>query len=161
MKGIRPTACRQSSEISAGAVLSAGEDRHHLSFEAIDEAVFVWAVLGDRCVLGSVYGAQELHELVTDLGRGFVLYPVAYILDFEIPHETGKAGAEFFDGWIEHSQAIRLPRNEKGRLRDPRAFPSTGQIEIGLRGSVVIQATVKAGTLEFADVMSDVIWFHP
>jgi hypothetical protein len=36
------------------------------------------------CVLGGVYGAQELHELVTDLGRGFVLYPVAHIIDFEI-----------------------------------------------------------------------------
>jgi hypothetical protein len=40
----------------------------------------------------------------------------AHIIDFEISHETGKAGAEFFDGWIEHLQAIRLPRNEKGRL---------------------------------------------
>jgi hypothetical protein len=125
------------------------------------ETSFVACSLGDSCVLGSVYGAQELHELITDLGRGFVLYPVAHILDFEIPHETGKAGAEFFDGWIEHSQAIRLPRNEKGRLGDLRAFPSTGQIEIGFRGAVIIQATVKAGTLEFTDVMSDVIWFHP
>jgi hypothetical protein len=35
------------------------------------------------CVLGGVYGAQELHELVIDLGRGFVLYPVAHIIDFE------------------------------------------------------------------------------
>jgi hypothetical protein len=34
------------------------------------------------CVLGGVYGAQELHELVIDLGRGFVLYPVAHIIDF-------------------------------------------------------------------------------
>jgi hypothetical protein len=117
--------------------------------------------LGDGRVLSSVYGAQELHEPVTDLGRGLVLYPVAHIIDFEIPHETGKAGAEFFYGWIEHSQAIRLPRNEKGRLGDPGAFPSTGQIEISFRGAVVIQATVKAGTLEFTDVMSDVIWFHP
>jgi hypothetical protein len=113
------------------------------------------------CALGAVYGMQELHELVTDLGRGFVLYPVAHFFDFEIPHETGKGGAEFFDGWIEHSQAIRLPRNEKGRLRDLRAFPSTGQIEISFRSAVVIQATVKAGTLKFSDVMSDVIWFHP
>jgi hypothetical protein len=125
------------------------------------ETSFVACSFGDSSVLGSVYGAQELDELATDLSRGFVLYPVAHILDFEMPHETGKGGTEFFDGWIEHFQAIHLPRNEKGRLGDLRAFPSTGQIEIGLRGSVVIQATVKAGTLEFADVMSDVIWFHP
>src|SRR5580704_9721521 len=113
------------------------------------------------CVLDGVYGVQERHEPVTDLGRGFVLYPVAHIIDFEIPHETGKASAESFDGWIEHPQAIRLPRNEKGRLADLRAFPSAGQIEIRLGGAVVIQATVKAGTLEFSDVMSDVIWVHP
>src|SRR5579864_9163660 len=113
------------------------------------------------CVLGGVCGAQKLHELVTDLGRGFVLYPVAHIIDFEVPHETGKPGAQFFDGWIELLQAIRLPPNVEGRLGDLRAFPSAGQIEIRFGGAVVVQATVKAGTLEFSDVMSDVIWFHP
>jgi hypothetical protein len=55
----------------------------------------------ERHVLGWVYGAQELHELVTDLGRGFVLYPVAHIVEFETPDQTGKAGAELFEGWIE------------------------------------------------------------
>ena len=104
---------------------------------------------------------QELHELVTDLGRGFVLYPVAHVIDFEIPHQTGKAGAEFFDGWIEHPQAIRLPRNEKGRLGDLRAFPSGRQIEIRFGGAVVVQPAVKAGALKFSDVMSDVIGFCP
>ena len=79
-----------------------------------------------------------------------MLYPVAHIVEFEIPHETGKAGAEFFDGWIERLQAIRLPRNVKGRLGDLRAFPSAGQIEIRFGGAVVVQATVKAGTLEFS-----------
>jgi hypothetical protein len=113
------------------------------------------------CILGRVYGAQELHEPVTDLGRGLVLYPVAHIVDFKIPHKTGKAGAEFFDGWIEHPQPVRLSGNEKGRLGDPRAFPSAGQIEISFSGAVVIQTTVKTGALEFSDVMSDVIWFHP
>src|SRR5579864_7890218 len=106
-------------------------------------------------VASGVYGAQELHELVTDLGRGFVLYPVAHVVEYETPHETGKAGAELFDGWIEHLQAIRLPRNEKGRLGDLRAFPRAGQIEIRFGSAVVIQATVKAGTLEFSDVVSD------
>ena len=104
---------------------------------------------------------QELHELVADLGRGFVLYPVAHIVDFESPHKTGKASAELFDGWIEHLQAIRFPRNEKGRLGDLRAFPSGRQIEIRFGGAVVIQAAVKAGTLEFSDVVSDVIWLRP
>ena len=104
---------------------------------------------------------QELHELVTDLGRGFVLDPVAHIVDFEIPHETGKAGAHFFHGWIELPQAIRLPRDVKGRSSHLRAFPGAGQIEIRFGGAVVVQATVKAGTLEFSDVMSDVIWFGP
>jgi hypothetical protein len=45
-----------------------------------------------------VYGAQELHDLVADLGRGFVLYPVAHIVDFESSHETRKANSEFFYG---------------------------------------------------------------
>jgi hypothetical protein len=40
--------------------------------------------------LGRVYGAQELHELVTDLSRGFVLYPVAYIAEFETPTRPGR-----------------------------------------------------------------------
>ena len=111
--------------------------------------------------LRSVYGAQELHELVTDLGRGFVLYPVAHIVEFEIPHETGKAGAELFEGWIERPQAVRLSPNVKGRLGDLRAFPSGGQIEIRFGGAVVVQPAVKAGTLEFSDVMSDVIGFCP
>jgi hypothetical protein len=35
---------------------------------------------------------QELHELITDLGGGFVVYPVAHIIEFERPDETGKAG---------------------------------------------------------------------
>jgi hypothetical protein len=35
-----------------------------------------------QCELGRVYGAEELHELVTDLGRGFVLHPVAHIVEF-------------------------------------------------------------------------------
>ena len=47
------------------------------------------------------YRVQELYELVTDLGRGFVLYPVAYIVDIEVPHQTGKARAELFEGWVD------------------------------------------------------------
>src|SRR5580693_3237985 len=104
---------------------------------------------------------QELHELVTDLNRGLVLYPVAYIVEFEIPHDTGKAGAELFERGIERPQAIGLSRNVKRRLGDFRAFPNGGQIEIGFGGAVVIQCAVKAGTLEFRDVMSDIIRLRP
>src|SRR5580700_11582537 len=85
-------------------------------------------------VLSGAYGAQELHDLVVDFGRGFVLYPVAHIGDFESSHETRKANTEFFYWGIESRQAIRLPRNVKGRLGDLRAFPSTRQIEIRFGG---------------------------
>ena len=83
--------------------------------------------------------------------------PVAHIVDFEIPHETRKAGAEFLEGWIELPQAIRFSRKVKGRLGNLRAFPSPGKIEIRFGGAVVVQGAVKAGTLKFSYVMSDVI----
>jgi hypothetical protein len=68
--------------------------------------------------LGGAYAAQELHELVTDLGRGFVLYPVAHIVEFETPHKTGKAGAELVHGqWIELLQAIRLRQLEDSKTK--------------------------------------------
>jgi|SRR5580704_2412221 hypothetical protein len=111
--------------------------------------------------LGGIYDAQELHDLITDFGGSFVLYPMAHIIDFKVPEQTRKSGTEFLEGWIELSQAIRLPRNIKGRLRDLRVFPGAGQIEIGFCGAVVIQAAAKSRTLEFSDVMSDVIGFHP
>ena len=111
--------------------------------------------------LGGIYCAQELHDLITDFGGSFVLYPMAHIIDFNVPEQTRKSGAEFLEGWIELSQAIRLPRNIKGRLRDLRVFPGAGQIEIGFCGAVVIQAAAKSRTLEFSDVMGDVIGFHP
>src|SRR6202034_4131607 len=96
--------------------------------------------------LGRVYGAQELHELITDLGGGFVLYPVAHIVEFERPEEPGKAGAQLVHRqWIELFQAIRLSPNEKGRLRDVRAFESGGEREIMFGGAVIVQAAVKAG----------------
>jgi hypothetical protein len=36
------------------------------------------------------------------------LYPVAYIIEFEIPDETGKAGAKFLKRGIECPQAVGL-----------------------------------------------------
>lgn len=107
--------------------------------------------------LGGVDGAQKLHDLVTDLGRGFVLNPVTHIVDFKIPHETRKAGAEFLERRIELTQAIRLARDVKGRLCDRCTLPGAGQIEIRFGGAVVIQSAVKSGSLEFSDVVSDVI----
>jgi hypothetical protein len=50
------------------------------------------------------------------------LYPVAYIVEFEIPHETGKAGAELFEGWIQRAQAVHLSPNVEGGLGNLRAF---------------------------------------
>ncbi len=103
-------------------------------------------------------GTQELHKVVTDHARGFALYPMANIVEFERSHETGKAGTHLLHGgWIELLQAIRLPPNEKGWLGDLRAFESGGQIEIWFGGAVVIQATAKSGALECRDVMIDVI----
>ena len=107
--------------------------------------------------LGGADGAQKLHDLVTDLGRGFVLNPVTHIVDFKIPHETRKAGAEFLERRIELTQAIRLARDVKGRLCDRCTLPGAGQIEIRFSGAVVIESAVKSGSLEFSDVVSDVI----
>jgi hypothetical protein len=54
------------------------------------------------CELSWGYSAQELHELVADLGRGFVLYPVAHIVELETPDEAGEAGAELSDWRIQY-----------------------------------------------------------
>ena len=110
------------------------------------------------CELGGVYGAQEFHELITDQVRGFVLYPVANIVQFEPPNETRKAGAHLVHGKrIEFFESISFSPDVKGRLSDLRAFEGGGQIEIRFGGTVVVQATVKAGELKFRDVMIDVI----
>ena len=59
----------------------------------------IWMHVSSKCALGcelrGIYGAQELHELVTDQVQvgGFVLHPVADIVEFEPAHETRKAGA--------------------------------------------------------------------
>ena len=110
------------------------------------------------CELGGVYGAQEFHELITDQVRGFVLYPVANIVQFEPPNETRKAGAHLVHGKrIEFFESISFSPNVKGGLSDLRAFESGGQIEIRFGGTVVVQAAVKAGALKFRHVMIDVI----
>ena len=32
-----------------------------------------------------------------------MLYPMAHIIDFKVPEQTGKSRAEFLEGWIERS----------------------------------------------------------
>jgi hypothetical protein len=82
---------------------------------------------------------------------------VIHIVDFTVPHETRKAGAEFLERRIELTQAIRFARDVKGRLGDRCTLPGAGQIEILFGGAVVIQSAVKSGSLEFSHVVSDVI----
>jgi len=111
---------------------------------------------------GGVYCAQKLHELVANLGGRFMLYPVTGIVEFETAHETGKAGAKLVHRKrIEFFHAIRLASNEEGRLGDFRAFPCGGQKEIRFGGAIIVETTVKAGTLEFSDVVGNVIGFGP
>src|ERR1700679_3527157 len=81
----------------------------------------------ERHVSGWVYGAQELHELVTDLGRGFVLYPVAHMVEFETSHETRKTDSKLiYSQRVELFEPIRLPHHVEGRLSDLRASKSGG-----------------------------------
>ena len=89
------------------------------------------------------------------------MYPVAHIIEFEIPYDAGKSSAELFERGIKCPQAIRLSCNVKRRLSDFRAFPGGGQIEIRFGGAVVVQGTVEAGTLKFSYVMSNIIRFRP
>src|SRR5580704_8438527 len=64
-----------------------------------------------------VYGPQELHKLVNDHAMGFVLYPVAHIVEFEPSHKTRKAGTHLVYGKrIEFFHSLRLPPNEERRL---------------------------------------------
>ena len=87
---------------------------------------------------------------------------MAHIVEFERSDEPGKAGAHLLHcQWIKLFQAIRFSPNEKGRLGDLRAFESGGQGEIRFGGAVIVQAAVKAGALEFRNVMIDVIWLRP
>src|SRR5580704_7721232 len=91
-------------------------------------------LLPSRAPLGRVYRAQELHKLFADFGRGFVLYPVAHIVEFEIPHETGKTSAKLFKRGIKRPQAISFTRDIKRRLSDLRTLPGGGHIEIRFGG---------------------------
>ena len=112
--------------------------------------------------LGSVQSPQELHELLTNHLRRFVLYPMAHIVELEPSPEPRKPGAHLVHGKrIKFFHSIRLPPNEKGRLRDLRTLESGGQIEIRFCGAVVVQPPVKAGALEFSDIMIDVIRGRP
>ena len=41
---------------------------------------------------------QELHKLVTDNARSFVLYPVTHIVEFQSPNKTRKTGVHLVYG---------------------------------------------------------------
>ena len=100
--------------------------------------------------------------MLIDHIRGFVLNPVAYIVEFETANETGNARAHLVHGQrIKLSQAIRLPPDEKRRLGNPGALPWSGQVEVRFSGPIVVQGTVKASALKFRHVMSDVVRLRP
>ena len=91
-------------------------------------------------LLGRVHCPQELHELLTDHLRRFVLYPMAYVVELEPSPEPRKPGAHLvYSKRIKLFHSIRLPPNEKGRLCDLRTFESCGKIEIRFCGAVVVQ----------------------
>jgi hypothetical protein len=79
--------------------------------------------------LGRVHRAQEFHELFADFGRSLVLYPVTYVVEFQVPDETRKAGSQLFGRGIKRSQAVCLSGYVKRGLRDLRAFPCCEQIK--------------------------------
>ena len=83
-----------------------------------------------------------------------MLYPVAYIVEFEVPNEARKAGAKLLGWGIKRPQTISFTRDVKRGLGDLRAFPGGGQIEIELGSAIVVQRTVKAGALKFRHVVS-------
>jgi hypothetical protein len=111
--------------------------------------------------LGRVHRAQELHKLFADFGGGLMVYPVAYIVEFQVSDETRKPGPQLFGRGIKHSQAVGLSGDVKRRLSDLRAFPCGGQSKIQLGGAIIVQRTVKAGALEFRYVVRQVIGFYP
>jgi hypothetical protein len=111
--------------------------------------------------IGRVHSAQELHKLLADFGRGLVLYPVADIVEFEIPDEARKAGVKLFRRRIKRPQTIGLSRNVKRGLGYLRAFPGSGQVEIEFGGAIVVQCPMKTGALEFRYVVSHIIRFYP
>src|SRR5271170_4730710 len=118
-------------------------------------------MLPSRAPLGRVHRAQELQKLLADFGRGLVLYPVAYIVEFEIPDETGKAGVKLFRRRIKRPQTIGLSRNVKRGLGYLRAFPGCGQVEIEFGGAIVVQCPMKTGALEFRYVVRHVVRLRP
>ena len=70
-----------------------------------------------------MYLPQKLQELLVDLGRGFMLKPVARSVDFDTSNKTRKAGAELVLGQVvELPEAIVFPHHEERRLGNLRAL---------------------------------------
>ena len=73
----------------------------------------IWMHVSSKCALGcelrGIYGAQELHELVTDQVGGFVLHPVAHIVEFKPAHETSEGRRAFGPRYADKVLSTRLP----------------------------------------------------
>jgi hypothetical protein len=106
--------------------------------------------------------AEKSNQLFTHLGCGFVLNPVTHIIQFDATHETRNAHTYLVHGKrVQLLEPVRLACHIKGGLRDSRAFPRRGQIEIRFGSAVVVEPTVKSGALKLGNVVRDVIWFSP
>ena len=98
-----------------------------------------------------------MHKLFAYYVRNFVMNPMADVIKFESSHETGKTTAQLLQGKrVELLQAIGLPSDKKGRLGDLRTSECRRQKETGFRGAIVVEATMKAGALNFGEGMGDV-----
>jgi hypothetical protein len=104
---------------------------------------------------------QELQELFVDLLLSLVVDPMADALQLDAVDQTGKAGAELFEWWIERPEVVRSSGHVERRLGDLGAFEGGGQMEVGFGGAVIVQCAVKACPLELADGMGHVIYVRP
>jgi hypothetical protein len=91
--------------------------------------------------LDRIHNTQEFHQLVINYIGGFVLHPVANIVEFEPSHQARETTTHLLYGQrIEFFQPVHLSPNEKGRLSDLRALECGRQIEIRFSCAVVVQA---------------------
>jgi hypothetical protein len=96
-----------------------------------------------------IRNAQEFHELVNNYIGGFVLHPVANIVEFEPAHHARETTTHLVYGQrIEFFQPVHPSPNEKGRLSDLRALECGRQIEIRFSGAVIVERTVRSAPFE-------------
>ena len=76
-----------------------------------------------RWTLDRIHSTQKLHQLLINYLGGFVLHPVANIVEFEPSHEARETGTHLVNCQrIKFFQPVRLSPNEKRRLSDLRTF---------------------------------------